>query len=49
VQSSVPTTTVHLKSSGGKPLEAFGCKMRSFRHRPHNEGERDELILLAAQ
>jgi hypothetical protein len=49
VKSSVTTTTVHLKCHGGKPLEALRDKMISLRHRSHDAGEGDELILLAAQ
>jgi hypothetical protein len=49
MKSSVTTTTVHLKCHGGKPLEALHHKMISPRHRSHDGGEGDELILFAAQ
>ena len=44
VQPSIPTTTVHLKCFGGKPLETFRYKMFTASHRSHDVGERGELL-----
>ena len=49
MESSIPTSSIHLSGLSDDPLKASLFKMSSLRHLPDNAGKRQELIVLAAQ
>ena len=48
MKAAIPTATIHLQRSAGKPLEAL-IKMLSACHRTNYPGECYELLVLATQ
>ncbi len=49
MKAPVATSTVHLESFGSQVVEAFLRAVITTFHCPNDTGERDELLLLAAQ
>ena len=49
MESSIPTSSIHLSGLSDYPLKASLFKMSSLRPLPDNAGKRQELIVLAAQ
>ena len=46
MQSSIPTTTIHLSGKSGEPLKSSLFKVSSFRHFPNDAGKGQNSLFL---